>query len=184
MKVLKEQVNSIVLCLFELMVGVLLLIDPVGFTTWIIFVAGFVLMVLGILEVVKYFRTDAEEASLGQTLAKGILLLIAGGFCTLKTEWFIVTFPVLTIIYGVVILVTGVGKVQMTVDMLRRKNRKWFWAAISAVVSIACAVVVLGNPFASTAVLWAFTGISLIVECVLDIVTMILGKKGAKGTET
>lgn len=181
MKTLKEHANGIVLCLFELIVGILLLIDPIALTTWIIMIAGIALIVLGIIDIVKYFRTGADEASLGQTFAKGVLCLLGGGFCVLKTEWFIVTFPVLTIIYGIVILVTGVGKLQLTVDMLRHKNKKWFWAGISAVVSIICAIVVLSSPFTSTAVLWVFTGISLIVECVLDILAMIFGRKASKG---
>ena len=36
MKSLKENANGIVLCLFELIVGILLLINPVSFTAWII----------------------------------------------------------------------------------------------------------------------------------------------------
>ena len=181
MKSLKENLTGIVLCLFELIVGILLLINPVSFTTWIIMIAGIVMMILGLVEVVKYFRSGVKEGSLGQTLAKGLLFLLGGGFCVFKTEWFIVTFPVLTIIYGVIILVTGVGKIQLMVDMLRQKNKKWFWAAINAVVSIVCAIVILKSPFTSTAGLWMFTGVSLIAEGVLDIVTMIVGKKAPEG---
>ena len=176
MKSLKENLNGVALCLFELVVGVLLLISPVRFTAGIITVAGVVLMILGLMDVVRYFRTSPDEAVLGQLLSKGILSLLLGIFCVWKTEWFIATFPVLTILYGILILVAGISKIQLTVDMLRRKNGKWFWAAISAAVSIVCAIVILQSPFTSTAVLWMFTGISLIVEAVLDIVALIVGK--------
>lgn len=181
MKTLKERANGIVLCLFELLVGVLLLIDPIGFTSWIIMIAGIVLMVMGLVDVLKYFRASAKEAALGQTLAKGLLFFLAGGFCLIKTEWFLVTFPVLTILYGIGILMAGIGKIQLTVDMLRQKHKKWFWAAISAAVSIICAIVVLKSPFTSTAVLWMFTGISLMAEGVLDVITLILDRKSEKG---
>ncbi len=176
MKSLKENVNGVALCIFDLIVGILLMINPVGFTSMIIKISGVVMLLLGIIEVVKYFRTDTKDAAIGQTLTKGILILLAGLFCVLKTDWFIVTFPVLTIIYGIVILVTGIGKVQLTVDMIRWKSKKWFLPAINAIVSIVCAVVILQSPFASTVALWVFTGISLIVEGVLDIITMIIGK--------
>ena len=115
--------------------------------------------------------------------AYGIIFILAGGFCVFKTEWFIITFPVLTIIYGVVILMTGIGKVQLAVDMLRRKNHKWFWAAINAVVSIICAIIILNNPFTSTAVLWIFTGVSLLVEGVLDIVILMIGENFKEMTD-
>ncbi len=179
MKKIKELANGLVLCLFELIVGVLLLINPVGFTSSIIMVAGVVLMLMGLVEIIRYFKADADEAAMGQSLVKGLLAVLVGVFCAFRTEWFIVTFPALTIIYGVVILVTGIGKVQLTVDMLRQKNKKWFWAAINALVSVVCAIVILKSPFTTTAVLWMFAGISLIAEGVLDIVTMIVGRKSA-----
>lgn len=176
MEAVKEKANGIVLCLFELIVGVLLLINPVGFTSGIIKVTGIVLMILGIIEIVKYFKTSAEEAFLGQTLVKGLVSVLAGAFCAFRTEWFILTFPALTIIYGIIILLVGLGKVQLTVDMVRRKNKNWLWAAVNAAISIVCAVIILNNPFTSTAVLWGFTGASLIVEGIFDIITFVVGK--------
>lgn len=183
MKFLKEHIKGIVLCLFELIVGILLLINPVGFTSWIIKVTGIVLIVIGLIEIIKYCRTNVQQASMEQTLVKGLLFILTGGFCVFKTEWFIITFPVLTIIYGVIILMIGIGKVQLTVDMLRQKNNKWFWPAINAVVSIICAIIILNTPFTSTAVLWIFTGVSLIVEGVLDIVILIIGENFKEGTD-
>ncbi|MDO5345063.1 MAG: DUF308 domain-containing protein [Lachnospiraceae bacterium] len=174
MKTVKEKANGIVLCLFELIVGVLLLINPVGFTAGIIKVTGIVLMILGLIEIVKYFKMSAEEASLGQSLVKGLVSVLAGGFCTFRTGWFLITFPVLTILYGVIILLAGLGKVQLTVDLLRRKNKNWVWAAINAAISIVCASVILNNPFTSATVLWVFTGASLIVEGVFDMITFFV----------
>lgn len=182
MKTLKENLNGIALCLFELIVGVLLLINPIGFTSGIVIFAGVVMMLFGLIEIVKYFRTNAREAAYGQSLFKGLVAVLAGGFCTFCTEWFIVTFPVLTIIYGVVTLLIGIGKIQLTVDMLRQKNKKWFWVAINAVLSIVCAIVILKSPFSSTAVLWIFTGVSLIAEGIFDIITLIAGGKSERGS--
>lgn len=176
MKTLKESASGIILCLFELIVGILLLINPVEFTSMIITISGIVLIIIGIVLVIKYFRTNAEKAALSQTLVKGLLALLAGCFCVLKTEWFIATFPILTILYGISVLVIGIGKIQLTVDMLRLKRKKWFWAAINAVVSIICAIVILSTPFTSTAVLWVFTGVSILVEGILDIVTLVMSK--------
>lgn len=69
------------------------------------------------------------------------------------------------------------------VDMLRLQNNKWFWAGINSAVSIICAVVILWSPFTSTTVLWIFAGVSLIVEAVLDIVTIFLAYIGKKVVE-
>lgn len=87
------------------------------------------------------------------------------------------TFPVLTMIYGIVVLIAGLGKIQVATDMFRMKRKKWFLPAISAAVSIICAAVILGNPFSTTIVLWMFTGISLIIEAVFDTVTLVVNTK-------
>lgn len=180
MKALKEHLSPIVFAIFELVVGILLMINPVNFTVGIITAAGVAMILYGVASVVKYFRTDVKSGIFGQTLAQGLGLMLLGGFCALKSEWFIATFPVLTMIYGVVTLFGGLSKIQLTIDLLRQKNKKWFWAAISAVVSIVCAIIILDSPFTTTAVLWMFTGISLIVEGVFDFITVIVSSKASK----
>lgn len=184
---IKQITGGIVLSLLEVVVGILLLVNPVKFTSGIITAAGVGLMLWGVVRIIKYFRMDAIEAAESHFLMKGLALLTLGGFCMLKSQWFLITFPLLTLVYGVVILLSGFEKVQWTLDMLRTKKPRWFLAAISAVVSIVCGIVILCTPFTSTAVLWMFTGISLICEAVLDMVAFVISgcrKKKVNETET
>lgn len=172
-----EAINNITIALCELGIGVLLLIDPVGFTVWIFITLGIVLTVLGIMQMISYFRSEPVSAFKRQELAIGLAEVAAGCFCIFQYNWFIVTFPLLTILYGVMILLTGFVKVQWTVDMLRLKEKKWYFAGISAVLSLVFAGIILANPFTSTTVLWTFAAVSLIVEAVMDIVALIFRKK-------
>lgn len=176
MKTLRQNMNAIILCVIETVAGVLLLIHPVRFTTTVIIVAGIALMLDGLLNVINYFRSDPAEAAVGQLLARGLVYILAGAFCTFHSEWFLITFPVVTVLYGVAVLTGGMGKVQMAIDMRRMKNSKWWWGMISAAVSIVCAIVIIRNPFSSTMAIWLFTGISLIVEAIVDMIALILGK--------
>ncbi len=183
MKTVKQNGNTIILCIVEVVVGILLLINPVGLTAGIIIAAGIALMVDGLLNVIRYFRSSQEEAAAGLLLMRGLVALLAGAFCAFNPEWFIITFPVIAILYGVAVLIGGLGKVQITIDMLRAKNSKWWWGAISAVISIICAIVMINNPFSSTVVLWWFTGISLIVEAVFDLITLVMSRKNDGSVE-
>lgn len=126
MKFQKNNIGSIVSCLMEILVGILLLINPVGFTSGIIIGAGFVLLVTGLISVIKYFRTEPEAAAKNQMLVKGLVALLAGAFCAFKSGWFVVTFPVITLIYGIIILLTGLAKIQRMVDALRMKKASGF----------------------------------------------------------
>lgn len=181
---LKRNLSSMATSLVELIIGILLLINPIGFTSGIIIAFGVVLMIMGIHKTVKYFRTEPEEAAVSQILVKGLLMLLAGAFCAFNSHWFIATFPVLTLVYGVVILITGITKVQWTIDIIRMKRSKWFWVAISAAISIVCGVVIITSPFSTTAVLWMFIGISLIVEAVFDMIGSIFGNREKMTDET
>ena len=174
---LKRNLGSVAMSLAEIVIGILLLVNPVAFTSGIIVAFGIVLMITGIGTTIKYFRAEPEEAAVGQVLMKGLLELLGGAFCAFNSHWFIATFPVLTLVYGVVILVTGITKLQWTIDIIRMKRSKWFWMAISAAISILCGITVITNPFSTTAVLWMFIGISLIVDAVFDMIGGILGNR-------
>ena len=181
---LKRNLSSMAMSLVEAIIGILLLVNPIGFTSGIIIAFGIVLMIMGISKTIKYFHTEPEEAAVGQILVKGLLMLLTGAFCAFNSHWFIATFPVLTLVYGVVILITGITKVQWTFDIIRMKRSKWFWAAISAAISILCGIVIITSPFSTTAVLWMFIGVSLIVEAVFDMIGSILGNREKKTDET
>lgn len=168
---------GLLMSISEIVIGILLLIDPVGFTSGIIVTLGIVLTIMGIAKVVQYFRDDAEDAAKSGSLTKGILFSALGLFCMLKSGWFIATFPIITALYGVLILIAGVSKLQQAIDMIRIKQKYWFIALISAVLTLVFAVMIVANPFSSTTFLWSFIGVTLIVEAVMDIVTYIFAKK-------
>lgn len=174
---LKHSLSSLAMSLVEVIIGVLLLVNPVTFTSGIIIACGIVLMIIGVGTTVKYFRTEPEEAAVDQSLVKGLLKLLGGAFCAFNSHWFIAAFPALTFVYGVLILITGITKLQWTVDMIRMKRNKWFWVAISAAISILCGITVIASPFSTTAVLWMFIGISLIVEALFDLIGGIFGNR-------
>jgi uncharacterized membrane protein HdeD (DUF308 family) len=64
--------------------------------------------------------------------------------------------------------------------MIRIKQKFWFIALISAVVTLAISVIVILNPFTSTVVLWRFIGITLILQAVIDLITFFFSKKAKK----
>lgn len=180
MQFIKGSINNIAFAVFELVVGILLLINPDGFTTGIIILAGAMLMISGLINVYKYIAKDAIEAMEEQYMSKGLIAVLAGLFCAFQTEWFLDTFPLLTTLYGVAIFVLGVLKIQLMFDMLRLKHKKWTYAGANAVFTIVCAVLILSGILDSTDFLWIFIGITLIIEAVLDVVTIVLSYKATE----
>ncbi|MBE6813216.1 MAG: DUF308 domain-containing protein [Ruminococcaceae bacterium] len=177
MKKIKNHALEHIVIFFEIIVGILLLINPIAFTTGIITAAGVILCILGLSSLVHYFRTPIDTAVKEQVLFKGALLLLVGVFCTVKADWFVSVFPVLTILYGACILLSSLQKLQTTVNMIRLKKKRWYLPAISTLHAIICAVVIFNDPFETTEILWRFTGITLIIEALLDFAGSLLNNK-------
>lgn len=187
MKYIKTNGKVIFVGLVELLIGILLFIDPIRFTSGILRGVGVVVLVYGGVCLLSYFTTEPMQAALEQTLSKGLLMILLGGFLTFMTERAISVFPLLTHLYGIIILIVGVLKLQQCVDLLRLKTSCWYLAGINAVLAIAFAAVILSDPFETAIILWRVAAAALIVEALLDTVILILiGKveeKIEKGTK-
>ncbi|MCD8325624.1 MAG: DUF308 domain-containing protein [Lachnospiraceae bacterium] len=174
MEKLKSIGSGVVGALCELAVGILLLINPIGFTTRIIMVVGVVLVVVGVINIVRYFRSTPQAGMIERKLSAGIIEVVCGVFCVVNPQWFIITFPALAVIYGVATLASGIMKVELTVNMIRMKVKHWWISAVGTVITIVCAVFIICNPLSTTEILWTFIAISLIVEAVIDFVAALL----------
>lgn len=171
---LKGRTGGIVLCVLEIVVGVLLLINPIAFTAKIIVGAGIILAVLGAVNVIRYFLAKPEIGAAQQLLFRGLLMLLAGAVCITRKEWFVAAFPLLTVLYAGWMLVMAAMKIQKMADMLRAKNPRWYLPAINAVLAAVLAAIILINPFSVTKAVWTFVAISLIAEAVMELVGAIL----------
>ena len=181
MNIFKKVLSGILLGALEALAGILLLINPEAFTSAITIALGAGLLIFGLVSAVKYFRTDADAAAAGQLLFKGLVLMLAGAFCVFKSGWFVTVFPLLTAVYGAVIILVGLGKIQGTADAIRFGSKRWYIAAASAALSVVCGVVILLDPFPSTDALWLFAGVSLVAAAAVDFVSIFFdsGKSGA-----
>ena len=166
--------GSIITCIIEIVVGVLLLINPVGFTSGIIIGAGALMCLGGLLSVIRYFMVKPEIAAQKQLLFKGILALMAGATCITKYDWFISAFPLLTVLYAIAMLILAASRLQKMADMRRVHAPRWYMPGIAAALAAILAVIILINPFGAVAAVWTFVAISLIAEAIVEIITIAL----------
>ena len=179
MKWIKENLASLLTILFHLAIGILLLIDPVVYGVAIIKVVGILLAALGAVDLVKYFRAAPEEAAKGQSFYSGSVLIIAGLFCVFASGWFVEVLPALAVLYGVLQVLVGLRKLQRTVDALRLHAPLWYLQAISAGLSLLFGFLVILNPGMTFINVWVFTGITMIIEGVLDAVVLVMQHRKA-----
>ena len=177
MKFLKENWAAIVTILFMLLVGVLLLVNPATFAIGIIKVAGAVLLLWGVYDLIRYFRTPAAAAARGSTFFSGITMITGGAYCIFGSDWFVNVFPVLAVLYGIFQVLIGFRKLQRVVDALRLGRPLWWLRAISAGITLLFGFLIAFNPTMTMMSVWVFTGITLIIEGVFDAVLLVAAYK-------
>lgn len=176
MKKFLKNANSGIICLIEIIVGVLLLVDHSSFVSYITIIAGAFIAITGIISLIKYFAAKPAEAEKGGltgalvSLSIGLFLIIYNSFADKLSEF-------MAVIIGAAILYTGYQKLEKAVEKIR--NKQYFLVSlISSLVTIAVAAIIF---FISDNIVWIFIGVSLIVEAAIDLADMIVGAiKGKK----
>ena len=171
MKKFLKNANSGIICLIEIIVGVLLLVDPHSFISYILIIAGAFIAVSGVISLIKYFVSKPDEAEKGG-LSGALVSLSIGAFLIIKNNIATAWITVITIIFGAAILYTGYQKLEKAVEKMR--NKQYFLVSlISSLVTILFAVLIIF--VIPDKAIWLFIGISLIVEAAIDLADMIVG---------
>ena len=175
-KFLTSKIGNILLCIAEIVIGVLLLINPAAVASTVIIGAGIVSIVCGAVFCILYFVGEAEAMVIKQLLFKGLLLIIIGILCVTQYGALMKALPFVTWIYGIAMLILAAYKVQCTVDILRLSGIRWYFPAISAAIALVLALFILLNPATTLEIVGAVMGVSIIIEAALEIATIILLK--------
>ena len=115
MKKFLKNANSGIICLIEIIVGVLLLVDPHSFISYILIIAGAFIAVSGVISLIKYFVSKPDEAEKGG-LSGALVSLSIGAFLIIKNNIATAWITVITIIFGAAILYTGYQKLEKAVE--------------------------------------------------------------------
>lgn len=173
-KMFRGKTGNVLTCIIEIVVGVLLLINPVGFTSGIIIGMGVLLVLGGVVSIVRYFLCRPDIAAQKQLLFKGLVGILAGVVCITRYDWFLNAFPLLTVIYAGAMLVLAASKLQQMADLRRLDMPRWYLPGISAALAAVLAAVILVNPFGAVTAVWTFVAVALIAEAVVEIITIAL----------
>jgi len=176
MKKLRLALPVLLTAVFEIIFGVLLFRDPESFTKTVLMLFGVMLLGIGVVSLIRYLkdnRAGGNPVVNSLTLAAAIVSLVIGAICTFAASAVVTLFTVLAVVYGIMLLITGVLKCQTFFAGRALGIRSPFLILVSALLTIVCGLVIIANPFDSTHVMLQFLGIALIAQAVLDIVALV-----------
>jgi len=174
MEKLKSLVRSIKLrmvaaALLLIALGVLFVLRPGSSGMIICYIVGGVLCLSGVVRFILYFTRDTVQTFGSFDLVSGAALLLFGGYILLRPE---VLYGILTAVFGIILIVDGVLKLQYAIDLHRMKGSGW-WAVLAVALLMAVlGIVALFNPFATMVTLMTFLGVVLIADGIVDILSI------------
>ena len=162
---------------FYLVCGLLLLLLPNLALSIANVALALLLCAVGVRSIVSYLRGSVLDGVMGLQLAAGLVALC---FALLLLFNPLFLAEVLPFVWGVALLVGGFGKVQMTADLKRIGDQRWWYALVAALVSFVLGALAITRPLFIASVLTQFVGVSLMVEGVLDLVSFLMLNKKIK----
>ena len=172
--ILKDHSKSVIYIAFALIAGLCLLLFPQMTTSVVFWGLAAVLMVIGVINLIGYFRASVITAVTGDSMASGLLLIVLGLVIGFAQETIASLLPV---IFGLVLFIGGILKTQGAFDLKRMGDLRWFVTLIGAAVSLIFGLVILLNPFGTLLTLMRVMGAFLVVESIQDAVYAIRYEK-------
>lgn len=157
--------------------GAVLIAAPDTLASAMCSVLGIASAVFGGVKIASYFSKDLFRLAFQHDLAEGILLMILGVTAAVKPELFL---GFIGVIFGVCVLADGLLKIQTAIDAKVFGVSKWWLILAAAIAADIAGFFLIINPVDSAAVVAVILGVTLVMEGLLNLITVLVAVKIVK----
>lgn len=167
--VLKSSIiNSIVLLVF----GLLLILQSEVTIVTISYVIGGILVALGAIAAIRYFKNAADLDKTGIDMVYGVVCIIMG-ILVIKNPKAIAS--IIPFIIGIIIVINSAMKLQYSLELRKNESDLWLSTLILSIVMTICGVTLIFNPFKGAEFITKMVGIFILIYAILDLIsTMVI----------
>ena len=144
MKTIQIELNDFLAAIIGIAAGLLLLVFPQEAINVITYGIGIVSLVYGVVRIVDYFKNRDISPFFAGELILGVVLVGIGLFSFLNPGGI---FAILPVIFGILVLVEGISKLQRALMLRRYGYPRWVAALVLAIAIMVLGVVLVLNPF-------------------------------------
>ena len=169
--------SSIVSSLILMILGILLFFQS-EFTIMVIaYVIGAILIAIGSLAIVKFVQNinNKQKNELDIVYGLGTIIL---GILVIKNHQTIAS--IIPFVIGVSIIINSSTKLQFAFELKAKENPQWKMTMLTSIISVACGVILLFNPFKGAILITQVVGGFIILYAILDIISTITIKKNVE----
>ena len=131
------------IAIIYILFGLAMIFVPQFKEIYIIYIAGAIFVIFGIVMIVKYFLTGSYRDIGKYGFSAGVLCVLIGVLMLVRTNEIAVYF---SLFFGICILLTAIIKLQNAVDLKSMHNKGWFVFLLIALVFLAAAILIVLNP--------------------------------------
>lgn len=161
--------------LVYILAGLVLTINPMGTVNVICFAISGVFILMGLIRIIRFLTAKDNQELYRNDLVVGIILMIIGIVFSVLVSTIV---SVIIVILGVSVLISGIFKLQSSLEMKRMGEKNWKSMLIIAIINIALGLFLASNPFKAKAMMIRIAGICILVSGLTDFVAkMYVSKK-------
>ena len=162
--------NLILLAVIFIALGIVLILWPGATMKTICYLLAAMLLALGVASLINYLRKDISGIIYRYDLVVGLCAILGGILVIVKVDKLTDLIPA---VLGFLVTMSGILKMQNSVDMLRLGHGTWHVAFAMAIVNIVAGIVLLMNPFEAAQILIMCIGIALVYSGITDLYVAI-----------
>ena len=159
--------NLILLAVIFIALGIVLILWPGATMKTICYLLAAMLLAIGVVSLINYLRKDISGIIYRDDLVVGLCAILGGILVIVKVDKLTDLIPA---VLGFLVTMSGIMKMQNSVDMLRLGHGTWHVAFAMAIVNIVAGIVLLMNPFE---ILIMCLGIALVYSGITDLYVTI-----------
>ena len=172
MGVLKKlRLDYVVKAVVMVVIGIILAVWTKASLDFMARALAVLLVVIGAVFIISYFVKKERTFVISGGLVAGIIIAAIGGWIFINPGTFTDFIPKL---FGIFILVSGLGNLWQTISLIRYKSRAWWVSLIIAIGTVAIGGYLLFNPTNAKEIAVTLIGIFLIVDGVTNLINAVL----------
>ena len=162
------KLTSAIFSIFCIIFGILLIIFPEITKLTLLYVFGAGIIILGIIEIVNYFIYGYELFGFWFGIFDFIFGLLLISSVRILTE-----LNVLAFLFGTIFIFSALIKIQRSLNYKKFGAKNWWVETIFGAIFLLLGMIIIINPFSEN-VLNIFLGSCIIINGIMDIITLIL----------
>ena len=183
MKKLKEKLRAfdwrmLFAAAVSLLLGILILIRPDTSALLLGYVLAVIVTVYGTVHTIRFFLAKQPTSPFSAAgLPVGLTVLSLGIYLLVKPETLLAILP---IALGCLLIYLGFVSLQTALDLIRKRANLWYVPLIFALVMLVSGLIIYIDPFKAERGRMIFLGIALLLECAMQIASLILMNRKKK----